>query len=388
MGGDIGSRQLGSHPSVPSSGDNMAASAGRGPPRGRPMKRDSSKRKRHADLDSAGESDGPTRSRKMKPGWKSSRPGTDEKLRSFCCPYFKKDPIHHMDCLTFNLKRIQDVKQHLQRKHYQPSIYCPVCQLEFSDIRNRDNHIRLRACTVDSCRAERSNGRIPADKQEQLRVRLRGPDVELWYIMWEIIFDGAPPPSSPYQTTMIEEVAVFLQGFWEQHQSAIMSDILDAPSQNTQSALDRLQLSGLMSTALSRLVGRLKEVIHDEICSAPTSPSSDDSIAASISTTSTEEALVAPLTPPPIHVRQLGETSGPIECAASAISQDIVLTPNFSSEIVFPSSAFEFEAADNFIPIGDRWAALEHTDSCSVAEESVDESTGFEIYLTDLHNEV
>ena len=314
-----------------------------GSERGRHMKSDIKRRRLLDNTESGSETDGSTRS--GRPRWKRSRRDTDEKKpRSFCCPYFKKDPIHHMDCLTFNLRRIQDVKQHLQRKHYQPSIYCPVCQLEFSDIHYRDQHIRRRACNEVSSRTEPSAGRIPADKQEQLRARHRGSDWDQWFSMWRIIFDGAPAPSSPYQTTMIEEVAEFLRGFWRQHQDAIVSDISDTTPQTTQSAaLDRSQLSGFVSEALSRLVGKLNEAIHDDDTrSAATSPSTgdsraasiiiaspDDSRAASIITASPEGALVPYPTPPPMLMHPFDKVCE--EPAVAVIPQPLVPAANFDS---------------------------------------------------------
>src|SRR3569833_3198438 len=143
---------------------------------------------------------------------------------------------------------------------------------------------------------------------------------------------------------MIEEVAEFLRGFWRQHQDAIVSDISDTTPQTTQSAaLDRSQLSGFVSEALSRLVGKLNEAIHDDDTrSAATSPSTgdsraasiiiaspDDSRAASIITASPEGALVPYPTPPPMLMHPFDKV-----CevpAVAVIPQPLVPAANFDS---------------------------------------------------------
>src|SRR3569833_1507899 len=98
MSGDTaGSRaQLGGNTPVPSTGNNMTA----GSERGRHMKSDIKRSRLLDNTESGSETDGSTRS--GRPRWKRSRRDTDEKKpRSFCCPYFKMDPIHHLDCLSF-----------------------------------------------------------------------------------------------------------------------------------------------------------------------------------------------------------------------------------------------------------------------------------------------
>src|SRR5436189_156117 len=63
---------------------------------------------------------------------------------SWLCPFFKRDPIHCMDCIAFNLKPMT-LSSTSQRKHCQPSIYYPICQRDFSDVHHRDS------CTEFPC---------------------------------------------------------------------------------------------------------------------------------------------------------------------------------------------------------------------------------------------
>lgn len=248
-------------------------------------------------------------------------------MRVFSCPFFKKDPLRHKDCLGFSLRRIQDVKQHLFRKHYNSSIYCPICRQDFSDFNQRDNHIRQRVCTEHSpCRMDHSIGLIPPDKQERLRARVRGSEEELWYRIWEILFDDAPPPATPYQSTIIEEVVDIMQVFWEQHCQKIMSDVHGATPHGT--GLDLKQVTDLMSKTLCALIQRVKMAIPKDSCSGSTSSIGDLTDLSSISTTSTEFCPTAISTPASVDVQNFGREKslgGPCKLSISfpLPSQDV-----------------------------------------------------------------
>ncbi|KAK4174877.1 hypothetical protein QBC36DRAFT_168169, partial [Triangularia setosa] len=218
--------------------------------------------------------------------------GTGPSEVSWSCPFWKRDPIHHMDCMSYKLRRIQDVKQHLARKHYEFSIYCPICQHRFVDTKERDHHIRQRKCTERSARrTDTSTTSIPPEKQEQLRARMSGSDREAWYQMWDILFRGETPPATPHQKTVIEEVADFMQEFWREHQSKIILDITHRQRPHDKDTeLIRAQLPSLMSSALSRLVERVKGAIHStELTSPP-----NDNFGASITGTVSREASSCP----------------------------------------------------------------------------------------------
>ncbi|KAK4201041.1 hypothetical protein QBC40DRAFT_279023 [Triangularia verruculosa] len=183
---------------------------------------------------------------------------------SWSCPFWKLDSIRHMDCVSYKLKRVQDVKQHLVRKHYEFSIYCPICQQRFLDTKNRDDHIRRRECTENSRPgADPSTTSILPEKQEQLRARMTGSDVEIWYQMWDVLFHGHTPPTSPYRKTIIEEVADFMQDAWREHQSEIIVNVTNEQPSDADSDMVGTQLQSLVSSALSMLVSRVKGTIHN-----------------------------------------------------------------------------------------------------------------------------
>lgn len=194
---------------------------------------------------------------------------------SWSCPFLKRDPIKHMVCIGYKLHRIQDVKQHLQRKHYQASIYCPICEKSFPDLRQRDDHIRRKECTEKPpCGISSSAPSIPPTKQEEIRA-IRGSGKEAWEMMWDIIFDHAPRPATPYQTTVIEEVADLLKGLWKKCDSEIIREIMQGFQYGAIPDLEKAQISNVVSIALVKLVDRLKGTVHNGEDSEVMSTTSD-----------------------------------------------------------------------------------------------------------------
>lgn len=226
---------------------------------------------------------------------KRLRSDTEKKPPSLACPFFKRDPLHYMDCLGFNLKRIQDVKQHLQRKHYEATIYCPTCGKGFHNEHKRDAHLNKEACTAR--RKNFSTELIQPNKQEELRSvsRSGGSDEKSWVQIWRILFGDEEPPESPYQKTIVEEAASFVKSVWEQQKSAITDDVITqlGPEKTTLQP----DLALILSKALAKLFDTVGEMIHDtsgpEVVSQPTV--GHGSLDASIAST---ETSVLPPTPP------------------------------------------------------------------------------------------
>ncbi|OHE91957.1 hypothetical protein CORC01_12745 [Colletotrichum orchidophilum] len=104
-----------------------------------------------------------------------------EKTKSiiFACPFYKEDPLRHLQCLRIELKRIKDVKQHLNRKHRQPSYY----------------YRRL------------------SEEQQ-------------WFTVWDIMFPNVPRPDSAYLGNQIEESMVMIHDFWDASGKALVSNAL------------------------------------------------------------------------------------------------------------------------------------------------------------------
>lgn len=74
---------------------------------------------------------------------RNEKPAT-VKVQPLACPFFKKNPRRHWDCVNFKTKdaKISHIKQHIYRKHTRPHI-CPFCGQEFKDPHLRDKHLRV-----------------------------------------------------------------------------------------------------------------------------------------------------------------------------------------------------------------------------------------------------
>ncbi|KAF4490937.1 hypothetical protein CGGC5_v000507 [Colletotrichum fructicola Nara gc5] len=92
--------------------------------------------------------------------------GNDRELH-LACPFYKSDRGKYQDCLKLQLKRIKDVKQHLNRKHMQPP-YCPSCGLEFDTQERQMKHSRVQLCQIRDY--PRPDG-INHDQKETLSAR-------------------------------------------------------------------------------------------------------------------------------------------------------------------------------------------------------------------------
>ncbi|KAK4452533.1 hypothetical protein QBC34DRAFT_397780 [Podospora aff. communis PSN243] len=191
---------------------------------------------------------------------------------SWACPFYKRDPIEHMDCVTFRMRRIADVRQHILRKHCKQSFYCPVCRRKFPNPEQRDDHIKRRDCTEDLSPGSLSDADDPSvasvsfEKQTQLRGRVSRLDPEKsWYQIWAVLFDSAPCPATPYQSTVMEEAAGVLPGQWGKHHSAILSSIFEDMPRDFRQELEplRSELPGLFAITLSKLIGTLTPAVND-----------------------------------------------------------------------------------------------------------------------------
>ncbi len=157
---------------------------------------------------------------------KPKRRRKDDGGRHLACPFYKFNPVQHMDCLLrHQITETSFVVQHLERCHRKP-IHCPVCDREFKTRAECDSHIRLQSCcsvcgqgfsTREECinhmqarackmRDVRSGG-LTDDEFTKLRVsRRKLNEVERWFAIWDIVFPDTPRPDSPYVSSVPEEI--------------------------------------------------------------------------------------------------------------------------------------------------------------------------------------
>ncbi|KAK0643213.1 hypothetical protein B0T16DRAFT_178680 [Cercophora newfieldiana] len=131
--------------------------------------------------------------------------------QSFACPYAKTFPVKHISCLKYCMKRIGDVKSHLQRHHMMP-VHCPNCGLIFAGRKkheDRASHIRTRTCA--SVNFHPLTGLSP-EQMERLKdcPEASGPGSRYerrWFGLWNVLFleSGYPPPDTPYTASEFQE---------------------------------------------------------------------------------------------------------------------------------------------------------------------------------------
>lgn len=220
---------------------------------------------------------------------------SEKKTSLLACPFWKRDPLHYMDCLGFNLKRLKDVKQHLQRKHYQHPHKYSTLGMDLESTTKGDNYIR-NPCTGAESGA--STERIRPEQQKKLRAivsRAGSSEADTWFQIWHILFEDAPLPGSPYQKTMIEEAADVIKTIWAQHKDDITQTI-DAELPSSE-ALPRQILPVVLSNTLHKLFEKLEKAISNASRSKAFSSEEYDpaSINASIAS---DRAPFSPPTPP------------------------------------------------------------------------------------------
>ncbi|RSL64566.1 hypothetical protein CEP53_004024 [Fusarium sp. AF-6] len=187
----------------------------------------------------------------------------------WACPFFRRDPTHHMDCITLTLNRIQDVKQHLTRRHT-AEFSCSFCFDEFQHRQDWEEHVRLRTCQPRPCPAHR----VSPQAQDRLKVRVDRTLTasEQWYEIWRILFEDEKPPHSPHQGSVIGEVISIIRDCWHTERGQILSELArcEGISKNEAGHLEVL-LGGL----LDRVQDRVDPVHRDS--GASEAPSNTDS---------------------------------------------------------------------------------------------------------------
>lgn len=186
---------------------------------------------------------------------RSYQNGMDQR-RSFACPYRKLDPHRHRDCLKYTLHRIKDVKQHIDRRHRKPDVYCARCYATFRSQTERDEHTRDSRCEI--LPRTQVEGVTDEQRENLNKSSCRNlPLEEQWFRMWEVLFPGEDRPRSAFSGNYVEEVVPLLRHYWVGKSSAI----IDSATQGYETAhVDRGLLHRLMDTVFDRLeveVGRL-----------------------------------------------------------------------------------------------------------------------------------
>ncbi|KAI1501565.1 hypothetical protein F5X99DRAFT_198503 [Biscogniauxia marginata] len=165
------------------------------------------------------------------------------------CPFYKRDSRRYSDCRNHVLRRIKDVKQHVNRKHQKPKFYCPLCFQIFKSATTRDEHIQLKRCVSQ---LDPIYDGISEDQRMILsQSSSRGKTTkEQWCDMWKTIFPKIEPPKSPYLGSDGEETVSLIRSVWHKRQHEIISETIKTEGVST---IDHTLLVNLVERVLDQL---------------------------------------------------------------------------------------------------------------------------------------
>lgn len=147
-----------------------------------------------------------------------------KKTKFFACPFYIWDK-KYTKCITrHHLLSIEDVKDHVLWDHRQP-VFCPLCKQEFPSSRNRDIHIRLRNCHLNTAKTPAG---ITYDQDDMLNREERSSlsEESRWFQVWDIIFPQLEHPPSAFYTGERELSICAFRQFWMQRGEEIIAAFL------------------------------------------------------------------------------------------------------------------------------------------------------------------
>ncbi|KAF4457344.1 hypothetical protein F53441_673 [Fusarium austroafricanum] len=161
---------------------------------------------------------------------------SNETVKKFACPYFRKNPERHLDCINLKMVRISDVKQHLKRRHTAP-YPCPRCSEGFLSLNLQEDHILQQTCSLGSG-ANWDSVSLASQKALQARFgKGLSPEAQ-WYGIWKILFGVPRTMPKPHLDGVVKEVTGMLRGIWMDEGRQLISDFVQArdqpPSYNDQ----------------------------------------------------------------------------------------------------------------------------------------------------------
>ncbi len=157
------------------------------------------------------------------PAEKQVKKNNESGLR-FACPFFKMDSHKHCACTRYELRRVKDVRQHLDRRHRKTDLYCPRCFALFRSVDERDEHIRHASCPPRDDHPQFDG--ISEEQREQLNhSSKRGVSAtDQWFQIWDVIFPNTLRPRSCYMGNYAEEFVPVLLRFWDDKGTTIIRE--------------------------------------------------------------------------------------------------------------------------------------------------------------------
>ncbi|KAF4947583.1 hypothetical protein FGADI_10314 [Fusarium gaditjirri] len=152
-----------------------------------------------------------------------------DSVKRFACPYFRKNPERHLECINLKMVRISDVKQHLKRRHTAP-YPCPICSEGFASLNLQGNHILQQACSP-GLGANWDSVSLTSQKALQARFGKKLSQEAQWYGIWKILFGKPSNMPKPHLDGVVKEVIGILRGIWLDEGRRLISEFVQAKDQ-------------------------------------------------------------------------------------------------------------------------------------------------------------
>jgi len=133
----------------------------------------------------------------------------------FACPFYRNNYQQYQSCGSFDLFRIKDVKQHLERKHKKPPISCSRCHVAFDTAEGLTAHAEDASCDPRPEPETINESHMQKLKQKKYANRGKSPE-EQWWDIWATVFPnlGGLRPSV-YVGNAVEESTRQFRSFWD-----------------------------------------------------------------------------------------------------------------------------------------------------------------------------
>ncbi|KAF5975594.1 hypothetical protein FCOIX_7635 [Fusarium coicis] len=184
----------------------------------------------------------------------------NESVKRFACPYFRKNPERHLECINLKMVRISDVKQHLKRRHTAP-YPCPRCSEGFLSLNLQEEHILQQICSPGSG-ANWDSVSLASQKALQARFRKNLSPEAQWYGIWTILFGVRRPMPKPHLDGVVKEVIGILRDIWLDEGRQLISEFVQASGQPPDYTD---QLYKLLARLLNEVEARFEEKPSEKV---------------------------------------------------------------------------------------------------------------------------
>lgn len=183
-----------------------------------------------------------------------------ERDETLACPFYLRNKQSHRTCLTrYQLRNMEDVREHLWAVHRQP-LFCPACGQTFSKTPECNSHIRSRICTPQSILPTFEGVTISHIQELARQADLPLSMGSRWLAMWETIFPHTERPLSWFYTTEAELRVYDLREFWSKHRHSIVEGFLETHVLQVHALSDEGEaLEALYNTVLNESIDKILE---------------------------------------------------------------------------------------------------------------------------------